>query len=700
MGTMEKSIRHVARLADEAKKAMQDAAPARELATEYYNGVMSDFTHDEGRSSLVSRDVRATVKKLLPSVTRTILGGEKIVQFMPQTQEDERDAEDVTDYINHVAVPECDVENAIYDACHDAILLKTGILKWSAYSERTATTDKYEDQSETEFMGMHDAGEVLDHEETDETDDDMLAEYPNAKRHSFNLRSETTTTKPKLECISRDRFIKSPGATGIDNAGLVGEVLSQTRSDFVSMGYDKKLVWQIGEDDEDDTEKQAREGDDYEEQTEQTRKAQQVIECYEVYVRLDLDGDGISELHRVVFGDNETGEEKNYIILGTEEVSEAPYAEVKIEREPHQFEGRSVYEDARETQRTKTQMLRGGVDNMLAVNNPVPAVDFGKLQEPDDAFSGEFGKPIYLKAGALVRDAIQWMTTPFTANHAFAAMQVIDEVGQEATGVTDASGGLDAGSIQNVSATAAHIASEGGIAQADSAVRTLSKGGLEKAFRGLLKLTVTHADDIVDVKIGEEWKRFDPSVWNSDMKCRVNIGLGGGTKERDIAALSGIYERQKELALTLGPSNPYVKPEQLFNTLEKLTEAAGFASARPFFTKPDPEEVQAQIEAAKNQPNPEMEKMKGQFQLEQIKIQGAQAKEEAQMQADIQVEQARLERSRADAQDQLAIQREDIASKERLKMAEIEASIIIAREKAQTNAAAPVPDILQGGLHG
>ena len=38
---------------------------------------------DEGRSKVVSRDVRAMVKKVLPAVIRTIMGNDQVVEYKP-----------------------------------------------------------------------------------------------------------------------------------------------------------------------------------------------------------------------------------------------------------------------------------------------------------------------------------------------------------------------------------------------------------------------------------------------------------------------------------------------------------------------------------------------------------------------------------------------------------------------------------------
>ena len=53
---------------------------------------------------------------------------------------------------------------------------------------------------------------------------------------------------------------------------------------------------------------------------------------YEVYVRLDQDGDSIAELYKICFAETGVDEEGKHLILAMEAVDEAPYAEVVFER--------------------------------------------------------------------------------------------------------------------------------------------------------------------------------------------------------------------------------------------------------------------------------------------------------------------------------------------------------------------------------
>lgn len=669
---------HVARLVSVAKDYLNEQSASRDRAQEYYQGTMKDLPAKAGRSSVVSYDVRATIKKIMPSVMRTIFGGGDVVKYMPVGPGDEDGAQQATDYVNNITIRESNVEAALHDAIHDAMLLKTGILKWCAYRQRKVTIQQYTDQPDQAVVGLFDDPEVeiLEYSESEETDADVLALDPNARRHSFKLRRVEEKVSPKIEAVPRGMFLITPGADSIEDAELVGEIQIKTRSQLVSEGYDKdqvaKLALAAELDDEDEDE---RMGEDYTSLKAQTRTATQEVLVYEVYVRVDLDDDGVAEIWRLVYGEGkgQTGQQGSHIVLGMEAVDEAPYAAVVMERDPHQFEGHSAFEDVEPIQRVKTALLRGILDNIYAQNNLRPYVNPRHVENPESLYNGAFGQPVFLKDGAIAKDAVAWESVPFVASNAFEMLPYWDQQVKERTGITDASAGLDADNLHNTSATAANLLSESGIAQADAIVRSLANGGVRKAFRGLLRLIIAHADGPRTVQLKGKWVQYDPRVWNMDMDCSVNVGLGGGSKERDMATLQTIYAVQKELLLGMGVDNPFVSADNLYNTLAKITETAGFPSPEPYFTQPKPEEVKARLEAERNKPNPDVEKIQAQGQVQ------------------MQVKQMDVQASAQLEQQKLALQAEadkvKAAADRDKEMAQMQADLMTAKQQADLEAA-------------
>lgn len=659
-------ISQVFRLIDQAESYADTQEKARVEALRYYNADPAAIPNmGEGYSTAVSADVRKHIQKLMPSIMRTILSNDRIVEYEPAGPGDEDTAEQVTDYINAHIVPECDAERALHDAILDALLVKTGILNWCAYRQRKMVVQEYTGQDPEALLGLDELGEVLD---TSQDEAGLV---------SFKLKRMLDEVKIKLRAVPRGAFLIHPEAASIEDSPIVGERQSVTRSELVSRGYDREQVWSIPVESEDnDPNEIDRRGDDYDDASTDVQKALERVTVYDVFVTLDSDGDGIAELHHFVAADGDGDKETDAgrVILEHSFATEVPYADVVAEREAHQFEGHSIAEDLIEVQRVNTTLLRQTLDNVYQVNDPTPFVQLDAIENPAAVMSPVRGKPKFLAPGRSAAEAVQYPAVPFHADKTFAMKQLLDAEAKDRTGISDASGGLPGEALQGMTATAANMVNESAIARAEMLVRTLARGGIRKAFRGLLRLVIAHADRERTVRLRGQWVTVDPRLWDSNMDCVVNVGLGAGSRDRDMAVLQQILGLQQAIMSSLGADNPLVKPDQLYNTLRKLTETAGFASADPYFTKPDPQEVQAKLQAKASQPPPEQIKAQTQMQIEQAKAEARRQVEEAQMQADLAVKQAEIS-------GEAALARQELAHKEEMARMKLELDAIKHRDQ-------------------
>ena len=697
----EQSIaRHVGALIEAAEDHTGSSSGDREDARNLYDGTMTDLAPREGGSKVVSRDLRTLVRKVRPSIHRTFFGSDRFATMLPKEPGQEQMAEEATDYLNDVVVDECNLEEAIDSACWDALVLKTGIVKWGAYTHRRVRRMTLPDVSSLELEGLPEEVEIESAEMAPETDPMALALDPTAERGRVVLRQMVEEVEIRVDAVPRDNFLILSGAVEIEDSAYVGERLTYTRSELVQRGYDRATVDALATAGGSDAGKASREGEDYREaDIAAVRKAMEPVEVFEGFVQLDLDDDGITEWHEVVLARGEDQkDDAGWVLLEREEVEEPRFAKIVAEREPHQFEGRSLTEDTNDTQRANTELLRATVDNAYAANNPQLAINGAMgVEAVERILKRGFLEPIITPDGAKVDEMVSLTAIPFFAQHSYGVMESLKREAEERTGVMDMAGGLGPESLQNTSATAAMLAAQPALASADMMVKTMAKG-IRRVVKGVFKLVVEHHGQR-SIRKGEGWREFDPSGWDADMDAEINVGLGGGSKERDAAAMQMVLQLQERIAgLTGGPQSPFVEPGQIYNALERLCEALGLPSASPFFTRPDPQKVAALMEQQAQQPSPEQMKVEAQKEIEAAKAQAAQVKEQAQMQADLMVKQADIAARQQSDEMKLAMQREQMAQKYDLERAKIEANIIMNREKAQVAANAPVPDIVEGGL--
>ena len=125
-----------------------------------------------------------------------------------------------------------------------------------------------------------------------------------------------------------------------------------------------------------------------------------------------------------------------------------------------------------------------------------------------------------------------------------------------------------------------------------------------------------------------------------------------------MAMLQVVLGLQREILASIGAQNPLVKPDQLYATLEKITEAAGFPSADPFFTRPDPAEVQALMQQGQGGDTGAAEKMAMDKQKIEAEIALSQQKAQAEGQLAREKMQAEIQLSREKMQAEIQMGRE------------------------------------------
>lgn len=663
-------------LVADAEEYRDERSADREKAMAYFDGDADELQRyipsDEGRSRVVSRDVRAAVRKVLPSVLRTILGHDEIVEYTPVGEGDEESAEQATDYVNYVALPECNGRQAIEDAVNDALRLRNGIIKWWQEEKIEVSVSRHSGLDEMAFAQLvsDDDVEVLEHTAREEV---VQMPDPNTGKpverpvpvHDVRIKRRVTKRLPRIAAIAPENFLITSDAIRFEDSPLLGENCRLRRSDLVAMGYDRDLIDSLpyagaGSTEQESEEEARRRDEDFTgNSADNNAHAMQEVEYYDLLVRVDQDNDGIAELRRIVFA----GGIKPEYMLENVEWDELNYADIVSERRPHQWEGNSVTDEVMEIQKIKTVLLRQTMDNLYWQNNLQPIVQEGEVVNMDAVMNPSFGKPIRVRAGLDVRTAVGYNNVPLVADKSFAMLEYLDGEMTDRTGISDASSGMAPDALQNMTAKASAMIEQAGIGQTEMMVKCIAES-LKPVFRGLLRLIIQHQDIPRTVRLRNEWVTFDPRQWNADMDAVVNVGLGAGTRERDMMMMEMVSMRQEKILASMGPTvgQLFVSVDNLNNANTKYVEAAGLRSPGLYFSQPSAEDVQQAIESQSQQPSPEQIRAEAALALEDKRTQGkvvveqvkAQTKtQEARLKAEVDInrEQAQLD---ADLQTQLA----------------------------------------------
>jgi hypothetical protein len=250
--------------------------------------------------------------------------------------------------------------------------------------------------------------------------------------------------------------------------------------------------------------------------------------------------------------------------------------------------------------------------------------------------------------GAVIRQDAPGMmevyAVPFTAGQTLSALQYMDGLVEQKTGVTRASMGLDPDAMQSTSKVAVSATIQAAAGQIETMARNLAEGGMRRLFGLLLRLTVKHADGDQMMRLNNSFQPVDPRVWDTSMDVSVNVGLGTGREEEKAAAYREILGMQMQIFQQYGPSNGVVSLTGIRHTLEDMLASSGIRNAERYFSPMSPEieqqmMMQAQQAAAQQQqmtdPN-------------QAYMMVEQAKAQARMQTDAQRAQLDMQKAIAD----------------------------------------------------
>lgn len=644
----------------------------RARAIEYFFGEMKDTPAQEGRSQVVSHDVADTIGWILPGLMRVFLASDRVAVYQPTRPGDEPGAEQSTDYINYIFLAECDGYRVLWDALHDALLLRNGIIKhwWDDAPEyETVTFTGLDDDAFTMLVMDDEIDEVLEHTEYTAADGSLM--------HDVKVSRICRYGTLRIESVPPEEFLIERDATSLEDANFKAHRRRRARGELIAEGFDAAAIMELpayNSLDIDETRTTRMEENEGVGSTSNLDPLREEVEIYECYIKCDYDGDNILEWRRVVVG----GSARNKV-LANEEASDDVFTDLTAERVPHRWQGRSVFDDTHDVQRIKTVLLRQTLDNLYLSNNPQRAANLEQVNNPDVLFNPSIGDVIDVKGdpNAIIRD----MTIPFFAEKSFSALEYMDQVIERRTGVSRSTMGLDPEALTNQTATAVQAQQSAAYSKIELMARNMAEMGLKRLFKCLLKIIVRHQDKPRTIRLRDQWVTVDPRPWNANMDVSIDIGLGSGSRDRDMQMLNAIALKQEQIIAQLGPMNPLVTPAQYRNTLAKMIEAGGMRSPEQFVNEVGPEAeqwFQQQAEAAA-QSNPQMAKVQADMQAQQAKLQ-----------ADIQMKQAEAqikaqsdrERAAADIQ----VQRERMQAEMALKRWEAEQQFALRTQEMQLEA--------------
>jgi len=563
----------------------------RRKALDYY--LRNPYGNEvEGRSQIVTGEVAEAIDGALPQLIRVFTTTEDIVYFEPTRPEDEESAKQATDYCNWVFYRENDGLLILHNWFKDALMQKVGVVKAYWEAKEDVNKEKYKNLTEDELaMLLSDPGIEVVEQEVEFMDGgmDMMGMPIQIPLYNVKVKKSKKYGCVKIENVPPEEFLISKSARTIQDSPFVAHRRLMTRSELIAMGFKKSVVEELPsyDDLQFTPERVARfsQGEQPDENI-SLDPAMQVIEVYECYIYIDVNGDGIAELRKILYAGSE--------ILDDEECDLIPFHSLCPIPIPHKFFGQSLADRTMDIQLIKSTVTRQMLDNLYLTNNARLGVVDGQVNL-DDALNATPGGIIRMKSP----NAVQAIEVPAVTGQAFPMLEYMDAVQAKRTGVSDQQQGLDPDVLNNVSATAIAAMMKSNSGKLELIARIFAETGVKSLFRGILHLLGKYQDEAKIVRMRGKFVAFDPRTWANEYDVSVNVGLGSGDREQKLAMLNMVSQKQEQIIQAYGPSNPLVSVAQYRDTLARMIEAAGFKDASVFLNQISPEQ-----NAALSQPQP------------------------------------------------------------------------------------------------
>ena len=652
-----------------------ETTEARAKALEYY--LRQPYGNEvEGRSQIVTGEVAEAIDGALPQLVRVFTQSDEIVRFEPKSPGDEQGAKQATEYCNWVFYTQNSGFLILHNWFKDALMQKTGVVKAYWDNKVDVTKERYENLTDEELvLLMSDGTRDIIEQDTTEIASDQTDEQGNPmmyRSHTVVLAKKTSRGGVKIENVPPEEFLISKKAATVQDSPFVAHRKLLPRSDLIAMGFDPDIVANLPAYDELSYtgELLARYSPgEQPHQDESMDESMQEIEVYECYIRADVDGDGIAELHQIFYAGSD--------ILSDVETDYVPFHAICPIPIPHKFFGESLADRSMDVQLIKSTVVRQMLDNLYLSNNARVGAVEGRVNL-DDLLSVTPGGVVRMKdPGAVVPLAV-----PPVMAQAFPMLEYMDVMQSKRTGVSDSQQGLDPNILQNVTAAAIAAATQAAGGKMELIARIFAETGVKSLFMGILHLVCKYQDKPSIIRLRGKYVPIDPRAWSNQYDLQINVGLGTGNKQEQMAMLQMVMTKQEAILQQFGPANPLVSVGQYRQTLGRFIEAAGFVDSAEFF-KEVPPEIDQQLQQPKQpQPDPNMQAI---MQQAQAQIEIDRQKAIADIEAKRQKAEADIVLAREKAAQEMQLMREKMAVELQLRREELSAEIALKSQKLQAD---------------
>ena len=632
-----------------AESMMTTISRERENSLKLYNQELYG-NEREGFSQFVTSEVRDTIEWILPQLIEMFISGDNPVIFTPQNDKDIEGAKQESQYVRYVYNRQNNGFLNTYTWFKDALMQKNGIVKAFWDDNIQDTKEEYQKQSFAELIQINEDEELEVTSIVMKVDDKSIGTFKTIEALNKSIESGKTKivgddgnllditmdvkadrtlnlSQVKIQSVAPENFWIDPTYPSLDLQDTTfcrEDILNLTVSDLIVEGFDEDEIAKIPS-------SKFRLNDS--EQIERYRKESGIlrnvmalddgqnrrVDISDVYLRIDMDGDGIAELRHIKLGGDT-------VILSNEEVDKIPYFMTTPNINTHKVFGMSVADMIADLQLLSSTIMRQTLDSLYLSNNPRHAVLRGHV-ELDDLMTSQ--------VGGIVREDIQGavrpLTIPFVGAQSMPMMELVEKMNEKRTGVSSVTQGLSPEALADSTNMMGSMIMNAAQGRIKMIARIFAEVGFKPLMLYVHELVLKNEDNKKIADLDGEFVEVNPTDWKTRRDMVVKVGIGHSEKKEKIMALERVLNAQRDIFAASGANGPLLNPQNIHNALKDLLELTGMDSSDRYFSDP-----------AQFKPPPPPENIASEaLEIEEAKITANTVQEAAKFKLDVETQRAK-----------------------------------------------------------
>ncbi len=581
----------------------------------------------KGRSKYVSPDVNERVDWLTAQQLRVLDSQMKVVEFNPVGNEDAAIAKQMTDVVNHIVRVRNSHATMLTPWIKNGNITGLGIVHVYFYKDKgwlvPKTLKGVTEEQLVELVAKEEAEEIkiLSRSEPyaaplppEMQQQGMTAEVlagmgvPMPMLRDIKIRERKNTWLMPITNVKPEDFFVSKDAdfdqqTGGIKARLQGHKCVKARAALIEMGYDAKKVELItrATDSMTGIAQERAKRTDFDQGT---SDVEDDVDVYEVYTRMDIDGDGWREhVHLTIAGDLQSAP----VLLHVEEVSQFyPYAAYCPFPLPNTLFGHGIADKIGDDQRLISNIMRANIDGLNNSVNPQKVVNMQAVPNLDDLLNPHPGKII--RSDGDPNAAVSFINTPFNGGP---SMQFIDTLKQNIdymTGVGGSMMAMSAADMQSTSPTAISQRSNSMQLLVELSCRFFADTGYRYLFRVIVDQLVSNPEGAEELikRLTGNYLPIQVDQWDPNMDMNTTVAFGIMNRDYNQAVFEKIISMQTQ---ALQAQSALASEQNIYNATVAYLENAGIKNTAAYVNDPSktppppknekPSEAEIQAEAYK-----------------------------------------------------------------------------------------------------